>query len=83
MPKVSVQVVRLTQKKFRVMNNLVGKSYTFEDGGKIEVIQTKQRDDGLWVHYRISMNDSLPRKLVMKHDEFMNHYKHLFKDNNV
>jgi hypothetical protein len=60
------------------MNNLVGKSYTFEDGGKIEVIQTKQRDDGLWVHYRISMNDSLPRKLLMRADEFIKTYGHLF-----
>lgn len=68
-----------TQKKFlEKMSNLVGKSYTFEDGGRIEVIQIKPREDGLWVHYIISMNSSLPRKLVMQYKEFMNNYKHLF-----
>jgi hypothetical protein len=60
------------------MDRLLGKSYIFEDGGKIEVIQVKQRDDGLWVTYQISMNDSLPRKLIMQRVEFMDHYKHLF-----
>ena len=60
------------------MSNLVGKSYIFEDGGKIEVIQVKPREDGLWVHYLISMNSSLPKKLVMKHGEFMTNFKHLF-----
>jgi hypothetical protein len=57
---------------------LTGKSYSFEDGGKIEVIQVKQRDDGPWVTYQISVNDSLPRKLTMHRKEFMDHYKHLF-----
>ena len=59
-------------------DTLVGKSYSFEDGGKIEVIQVKQRDDGPWVTYQISVNDSLPRKLTMHRKEFMDHYKHLF-----
>jgi hypothetical protein len=63
------------------MSNLVGKSYIFEDGGRIEVIQVKPREDGLWVHYVISMNSSLPRKLIMKHNEFMSNYKHLFGEN--
>ena len=57
---------------------MVGKSYSFEDGSKIEVIQVKQRDDGPWVTYQISVNDSLPRKLTMHRKEFMDHYKHLF-----
>ena len=59
-------------------DTLVGKSYSFEDGSKIEVIQVKQRDDGPWVTYQISVNDSLPRKLTMHRKEFMDHYKHLF-----
>jgi len=60
------------------MIELVGKSYVFPDGSKIEVAQIKQREDGPWVHYYISINASLPRKLVMKHSEFMDQYKHLF-----
>jgi len=60
------------------MSNLVGKSYKFEDGSKIEVIQVKSREDGLWVHYVTTMNSSLPRKLVMPHKEFMTNFKHLF-----
>ena len=60
--------------------NLVGKKFSFEDGALLEVLQLKEREDGLWVHYFISMNDSLPRKLVMKLDEFNNTFGHLFKD---
>jgi hypothetical protein len=60
------------------MDRLIGKIYIFEDGGKIEIIQVKHRDDGPWVTYHISMNDSLPRKLTMHRKEFMDHYKHLF-----
>jgi hypothetical protein len=60
--------------------NLVGKKFSFEDGALLEVLQLKEREDGLWVHYFISMNDSLPRKLVMKLEEFNNTFGHLFKD---
>lgn len=60
------------------MNDLVGKYHIFPDGAKIEVAQIKQREDGPWVHYYISMGSGLPRKLVMKYGEFMDHYKHLF-----
>lgn len=62
------------------MEQLVGKSYTFEDGSNITVLQLKNREDGLWVHYTISMNDSLPRKLVMPLTEFNNTFGHLFKE---
>jgi hypothetical protein len=61
-------------------NDLVGKSYTFEDGSLISVIQLKNREDGLWVHYEISINSSLPRKLLMPVNEFINTYEHLFKE---
>jgi len=60
-------------------DTLVGKSYTFDDGNKIQVIQIKDREDGPWVHYLISMNSCLPRKLVMKYDDFMNAFRHLFE----
>ena len=60
-----------------------GKSYTFEDGGKIEIIQIKQREDGPWVTYQTSMNSSLPRKLVMTKKEFLDNFGHLFGERNV
>lgn len=60
--------------------DLTGKKFLFEDGAVIEVIQVKNREDGLWVHYFISMNNNLPRKLVMKLEEFNNTFGHLFKD---
>lgn len=60
--------------------NLLGKKFTFEDGALIEVIQIKPREGGLWVHYLTSINNSLPRKLVMPLNEFNNTYGHLFKD---
>jgi hypothetical protein len=60
--------------------NLVGKKFSFEDGALLEILQLKEREDGLWVHYFISMNDSLPRKLVMKLEEFNNTFGHLFKE---
>jgi hypothetical protein len=59
---------------------LTGKKFSFEDGSLLEVIQLKPREDGMWVHYFISMNSNLPRKLVMKLDEFNNTFGHLFKD---
>lgn len=63
-----------------LMNDLAGKKFSFEDGAMIEVIQLKEREDGLWVHYFISMNNNLPRKLLMKLEEFNNTFGHLFKD---
>jgi hypothetical protein len=60
--------------------DLTGKKFEFEDGALIEIIQVKNREDGLWVHYFISMNNSLSRKLVMKLEEFNNTFGHLFKD---
>lgn len=62
------------------MNNLEGKTFTFDDGSTIEVIQIKPREDGLWVHYITSINSSLPRKLLMRLEEFNNTFGHLFKD---
>jgi hypothetical protein len=63
-----------------MMNNLEGKTFTFDDGSTIEVIQIKPREDGLWVHYITSINNSLPRKLLMRLEEFNNTFGHLFKD---
>jgi hypothetical protein len=58
---------------------LVGKSYTFDDGDSIEVIQVKRRDDGPWVTVHITQGPGIPRKLVMRTDEFVESYGHLFE----
>ena len=63
------------------MHDLVGKSYTFDDGSKIEIIQIKLTDENrgkFLVTYLISQGPNLPRKLVMGVDEFVNSFGHLF-----
>jgi hypothetical protein len=62
---------------------LVGQSYIFEDGSKIEVIEVKRVDPAFGserVFYLIQTGAGIPRKLVMSMDEFMSNYSHLFKD---
>jgi hypothetical protein len=63
-------------------HSLVGKKHTFEDGNVIEVIQVKDRDynEGTesFVTYLIYTGNSLPRKLVMRMDEFISTFGHLF-----
>lgn len=62
------------------MHDLVGKSYTFPDGNKIEVFQIKDRDQGeQLVTYHITQGHSIPRKLVMNMVEFENAFGHLFR----
>ena len=64
------------------MSNLVGKSYTFEDGSIIHIIQIKIREHEdepkPVVTYTVQMGNSLPRKLVLPLQEFLNTFGHLF-----
>jgi hypothetical protein len=66
------------------MSDLVGKSFTFDDDSKIEVIQVKKREENTTivevVTYNISQGRSLPRKLVMEKSLFIQHFGHLFKE---
>ena len=57
---------------------LVGKSYVFEDGNEIRIIQTRRRDDGPWITAHI-MGGSIPRQLTMPFNEFIDTYGHLFE----
>jgi|APFre7841882654_1041346.scaffolds.fasta_scaffold545811_1 hypothetical protein len=57
---------------------LTGKSFTFEDGDNIEVIQVKRREKGPWVTFHIKQGPGIPRKLVLGLDEFLKSYGHLF-----
>jgi hypothetical protein len=60
-------------------HHLEGKSYKFEDGISITVLQVKTRDEGVqWVHYATSDEKSLPKKLQMEVNEFVATYGHLF-----
>lgn len=61
--------------------NLVGKSYTFEDGNSITVTQIKERDGNeKFVTYQVKTGPGIPRKLVLSLEEFSNFYGHLFPD---
>ncbi|MFY8211721.1 MAG: hypothetical protein ACOVLB_03515 [Candidatus Nanopelagicus sp.] len=63
-------------------HELVGKSYTFADGNKIEVIQVRERDEirgGASVTFYTYQGPGIPAKLILNLSEFMNIYGHLFK----
>ena len=60
---------------------LVGQSYVFEDGNKIEVIQVKKTDENrgdYLVTYHVSRGPNIPQKLVLPVAEFLSYYSHLF-----
>lgn len=57
---------------------LVGKTFRFEDGDKIEIVQIKRRDTGLVVTYHVFQGPGIPRKLVMSLEDFLETYGHLF-----
>lgn len=60
--------------------NIVGKSYVFEDGNKLHVFQVKRRDSGPWITYHVHDGPGVPRKLVMHVEEFRENFGHLFGD---
>ena len=60
---------------------LVGQSFMFEDGNKIEVIQVKKTDENrgdYLVTYHVTHGPSIPQKLVLPVAEFLGYYVHLF-----
>jgi hypothetical protein len=66
------------------INNYVGKSYTFEDGNKIEIIQVRMVDEqrgGPSVTYFVHQGRGIPQKLIMPMEPFIELYGHLFEDN--
>jgi hypothetical protein len=66
-------------KKTKMIDDIVGKSHTFEDGDSITVTQIKIRDGGIpWVTYQIQQGPGIPRRLVMSLIEFTSTYGHLF-----
>ena len=62
------------------MTDLVGKKHVFPDGDSIEVIQIKNRDEGVrLVTFHLQQGPGIPRKLVLEMVEFMGTYGHLFR----
>jgi hypothetical protein len=63
-----------------MFDDLVGQSYTFEDGNSITVTQIKRRDgEEYWVTFQVVTGPGIPRRQVMEYHEFMHTYGHLFK----
>jgi hypothetical protein len=56
----------------------LGKTYVFDDKDSIELVQIKRRDSGPFVTYHVRQGPGIPRKLVMRIDEFAHTYGHLF-----
>ena len=64
-------------------NDLIGLSFVFEDGNKIEITQVKRTDPergGHYVTYNIYTGPGIAKRLVMPIEEFINTFGHLFKD---
>ena len=62
-------------------HTLLGQSYTFEDGNKIEIIQVKKTDENrgdYLITYHVTHGSSIPQKLVLPVAEFLSYYSHLF-----
>lgn len=60
-------------------NELIGKSYVFEDGNSITITQIKIRDGNEpWITYQTISGPGIPRRYVMTLHEFTEHYGHLF-----
>jgi hypothetical protein len=64
-------------------SELIDKTYTFEDGNWITVIQIKRRDNQQLITYNIGGSNNLPRKLIMEINEFVMTYGHLFGINDI
>ena len=61
---------------------LVGKSYTFDDGNRIEVIQVREKDEhrgGASVTYFAYQGPGIPQKLVLNLEQFIEIYGQLFQ----
>jgi hypothetical protein len=61
---------------------LVGKSYTFEDGNRMEIIQVREVDEhrgGASVTYLAYQGPGIPQKLILNLEQFMDIYGQLFE----
>jgi hypothetical protein len=64
------------------MSSLIGKSYTFDDGVNIKIVQIKLREEnGIvspFVTYESTSGNGIPRKLILSEKDFIHQFGHLF-----
>jgi len=61
---------------------LVGRSHTFEDGNRMEIIQVREVDElrgGSSVTYLAYQGPGIPQKLILNLEQFMDIYGQLFE----
>ena len=61
---------------------LVGRSHTFEDGNRMEIIQVREVDElrgGASVTYLAYQGPGIPQKLILNLEQFMDIYGQLFE----
>jgi hypothetical protein len=61
---------------------LVGRSYTFEDGNRMEIIQVREVDElrgGASITYLAYQGPGIPQKLVLNLEQFIDIYGQLFE----
>ena len=61
---------------------LVGRSHTFEDGNKMEIIQVREQDElrgGASVTYLAYQGPGIPQKLILNLEQFIDIYGQLFE----
>lgn len=63
-------------------HELVGKSYTFEDGVRLEITQIKYNDEELGgprLTYMVHRPSCIPQRYVLTIPEFVDQFGHLFR----
>jgi len=61
------------------LQQYVGKSYTFDDGNSITIMQIKRRDEEqYWVTYSVQNGPGIPARFLLEWEQFKEHYGHLF-----
>lgn len=59
---------------------MVGRIFHFDDGASLRIVQVKEREDGPWVTFEATFNNSVPRRQVMPAHQFIESYIHLFPE---
>lgn len=69
------------------IENYIGKTYEFDDGRSIKIIDVRLRDEGevqYFVNYEITYDRSaVPKRLLMTEREFIANFNHLFFNNKM
>lgn len=63
-----------------MMHPFEGKSYTFEDGIMVKLLQVKQREAGLTAIYEITYPGGIPKRQIISMTDFVKQWGHLFQE---